>query len=346
MRTLNLLVLGVGGNVSQGIIKALAVSNLEYKLTGACVTSSNAGFYFCDYACMAPYANDPGFLPWLVELCNKNAIDMVFTGVEENIIAIAKEMAYFKANTKAIFVASDYQNIVIGQDKLLTSRWLRNNDCNYPEFVESGELEAAKRLLDMVGFPLIAKPRKGKGSMGITIISSMEQLQKAVQLPDYVIQECVGTEDTEYTVGAYCDKTGRLVETIVMHRTLLHGATQTATIVRNETIESEACKICNAFNPRGPLNMQMRIAKDGRPVCFELNVRFSGTTPMRARFGFNDVKAVICEYLFGLPVDSVFNVTAGTAYRYTNELYVTSEIVFKNSWESVEVPDVLFGSPR
>ena len=39
METINVLVLGVGGNVSQGILKALAASKLQCRVIGGCVSS-------------------------------------------------------------------------------------------------------------------------------------------------------------------------------------------------------------------------------------------------------------------------------------------------------------------
>ena len=47
-RTLNVLVLGVGGNVSQGILKALAVSKLSCRVIGACIGSLSFGLYTVD----------------------------------------------------------------------------------------------------------------------------------------------------------------------------------------------------------------------------------------------------------------------------------------------------------
>ena len=42
---INVLVLGVGGNVSQGIIKALKKSRMELCIIGACISPFSAGLY-------------------------------------------------------------------------------------------------------------------------------------------------------------------------------------------------------------------------------------------------------------------------------------------------------------
>ena len=58
----NVLVLGVGGNVSQGILKALALSTVPCRVVGACVDPLSAGLYTADRAYVAPMADDPRFV--------------------------------------------------------------------------------------------------------------------------------------------------------------------------------------------------------------------------------------------------------------------------------------------
>jgi len=326
MDELRLLILGVGGNVSQGIIKALKNSdfgNIKLKLVGACVSPQSLGLFMCDRAEMSPYANEETFLPWLIDLCNRERIHMVLTGVEENILAISEAFERFRRETKAVFIASDRDRLKIGQDKYLTCKWLSENGLHYPKFCLAEQREDVERLVRECGFPLIAKPRAGKGSNGVAKIETEAELEAFLGKPDYVLQECIGDETKEYTVGCYVDKSGILRETIVMHRRLEHGSTAMAQVVADEAVRQEAERICKAFAPRGPLNIQMRKNAAGEAVCFELNVRFSGTTPMRTQFGFKDVEAMVKEYLLNEPIDDCFRVREGIACRYTNEFYVT-----------------------
>ena len=54
MEKKNVLVLGVGGNVSQGIIKALRFSQLPLKIYGACISEMSTGLYMCDESYILP----------------------------------------------------------------------------------------------------------------------------------------------------------------------------------------------------------------------------------------------------------------------------------------------------
>jgi carbamoyl-phosphate synthase large subunit len=59
----------------------------------------------------------------------------------------------------------------------------------------------------------------------------------------------------------------------------------------------------------------------GRAVCFEINNRFTGTTPVRARLGFNEVEAALRHFVLGEPDVNLPLVTEGVMLRYWNELY-------------------------
>jgi len=327
MRKLTILLLGMGGNVSQGILKAIrnygfAKEQVEVKIVGACISAASAGLYMCDKACLSPYASDSGFVDWVIEVCNREQVDMILTGVEENIIALQAEKDKLQGQTKALFVASPLDMLQIGQDKFATCEWLKRNGCAYPEYCRFEDKEAVRQLVQKVGFPLIAKPCHGKGSGGLYYLENRASLEALRVSESYVLQECVGDSEKEYTVGCYCDKEGKLREMIIMHRRLEHGSSVAVEVVHDESIKSEAEKICQAFQPSGPLNIQMRKDDSGRAVCFELNVRFSGTTPMRSHFGYQDVAAMIKEYCLGEEIGECFKVHDGVAYRYTNEFYL------------------------
>lgn len=321
------LVLGAGGNVSQGIIKALRKTNLPIHILGACVSEYSKGLYMCDEGYICPYASEMEFIPWVIDFCNMHDIDIIMTGVEENIIELAKNKDVLKACTKAVFVSSSYNQLLVGQDKFLTCRFLQDKGCNYPPYELWTSMNATKDFADRVGYPIIAKPRNGKGSKGVFVFRSARDVEKQTFYENYVLEKVIGNEETEYTIGCYVDRDGNLQQLIPMRRKLLHGTTMWAETVQNEKIIDECTKICNAFKPTGPLNIQLRLDSNGTPICFELNVRFSGTTAIRSHFGFQDVKAMILEYCYEEGISECFQITQGEVFRYDEELYLESDTI-------------------
>lgn len=319
MKQINVLILGVGGNVSQGILTAIKNSELNCHIIGACISEESLGLYYCDTAYISPYASDPNFVEWVVDICNKEEIDIVFSGVEENVLALEAKRQLFESRTRALFISSSKEQLEIGLSKYRTAKWLQENGCNYPRSADLSNKAELDNLIREVGFPLIAKPNSGKGSQGIFIAHTIEDLNK-IEGKDYCVQELLGDDQSEYTIACYVDKHGNSLPTLTMHRHLKHGTTFMAEIVQNEAIRKECEKICERFKPKGPFNIQLRM-HHGKPVCFELNVRYSGTTPIRARWGYNDVEAMIREYILGEPV--VLNpLKEGKVYRYYNEAFI------------------------
>lgn len=322
MEKINVLLLGVGGNVTQGILAVLNIEREKYNIIGACISEESLGLYMCDEAYISPYANDEKFVEWVIKISKERNIDIIFSGVEEVIYELCKNEEKLKKETNAIFISSTLEQLEIGKDKLKTCIWLKENNLNYPKYADGEKKQEIESLIKEVGFPIIAKPKVGKGSIGIYIINTGEELEKILNKEEYIFQEYLGSENEEYTVACYMDRKKTLQDFIVMKRKLKYGTTFMAEIVNDEEIKNEVERICKKFQPVGPLNIQLRKHK-GKVVCFELNVRFSGTTPLRARWGYNDVKAMIKEYIFNEDIGKYLQpLSQGKAYRYFNELFI------------------------
>ncbi|MGH2952088.1 MAG: ATP-grasp domain-containing protein [Solirubrobacterales bacterium] len=317
------LVLGVGGNVSQGILKALAASSLEFRVVAGCVSPLSLGLYAADRAYVSPMAADPGFLAWVEETCEREGVAVVLSGTEPVLEALAPHAAALRAKTGAVCVTSPPEVLAVGRDKLLTADWLERQGLPFPRTADAADWTAVRRLVEAVGLPVVAKPRHGKGAAGVVVVQTPGELDLIAGREELVVQELLGDDRDEYTVGCVCEADGRLAGVLAMRRELSAGTTYRAEAGEFPEVREAAARIAEALRPVGPLNVQLRLHR-GRPVAFELNVRFSGTTPIRARLGFNEVEATVRHLVLGealeLPV-----VTKGRVLRYWNELYVPEE---------------------
>ncbi|MBI2421395.1 MAG: ATP-grasp domain-containing protein [Candidatus Hydrogenedentes bacterium] len=318
---LNILVLAVGGNVSQGILKALALSTLPHRVVGVDVSAAQFGLYTVDCAYVGPWASDPAFLDWLLALCRKERIDAILTGAEQVVQVLAANKALIESQTGAYCCVSSQSVIETGDDKLLTCEWLREQEFLFPAFAASEDTVALQRLRDIHGFPLIAKPRIGGGARGLFMIEDDADLEYASRKKRYVVQAVVGSDDTEYTAGCVTDRDGHVQGSIAMRRVLLSGTTYRAYLGDFPEVRAVAAAITKALGAEGPCNIQLRMT-DAGPICFEINPRFSGTAPLRAHYGFNEVEAVLRHYVLGEAMTPMPVVTEGIALRYWNELYV------------------------
>jgi carbamoyl-phosphate synthase large subunit len=321
---LNVLVLGVGGNVSQGILKALAVAKLRCRVIGACISSLSFGLYTVDQAYISPAASDPAFRDWLIRLCCTEQVHAILSGVEPVLTVLAEAAEAIHAETGAVCIVSTPECLAVGNDKLLTAQWLRDSGFSFPKSVDAANPGDVDSLMRECGYPLIAKPRCGKGARGVFELRNDEELRSVTARNGYVVQECLGDPQQEYTVGCLSDRDGIVRGALVMRRDLREGTTYRAEAGLFPEVRKEALRIAEALRPMGPCNIQMRVHNE-RAVCFEINVRFSGTAPIRARLGFNDVEAALRHYVLAEPAADLPLITSGVALRYWNEVYVNAE---------------------
>ena len=160
-------------------------------------------------------------------------------------------------------------------------------------------------LIERVGFPLIVKPRVGARSVGVVKVQTKDELARALATGDALVifEECVATERAEYTAGTLTFD-GRCDASIVMRRDLRDGNTYRAYVEAFPELNVEVRRMAEALGPHGPANFQFRLDAQGRAKVFEINARFSGTTPLRMRAGFNEVEMVLRRILRGEPISS------------------------------------------
>lgn len=323
---LQILVLGVGGNVSQSILKALAMSTVPHRVIGACISPLAFGLFTVDKAYVSPLASDPAFLEWLVGVCRAEHVDVILSGVEPVLAVLSRESERIRTESGAICVVSPPACLAVGADKLNTCRWLEEHGCPYPRYAAADDAESLAALVRDCGYPLIAKPRSGRGSQGVRIVNTDLELQTVRGSKDLVVQEYLGDPTHEYTAGCFSDSESRVRGAIVMRRDLLQGTTYRAVAGEFPVVRHAAMQLAELLRPLGPCNFQLRVHR-GAAVCFEINVRFSGTTALRARMGFNDVDAALKHFVLGQPAVDLPVITQGIGLRYWNEAYVDPRAV-------------------
>ncbi len=323
-KPLVVLVIAVGGNVSQGILKALALSDLPTRVIGTDISPQQMGLHSVDVAYVAPWANDPGFVDWCIGICKREKVDVILSGCEPVLRPLAAHRAHIEAESGAVCFVTSPEILEICDDKYNTCAWLEANGLPFPAYAAAVDAAGLEKLAQEHGFPLIAKPRRGGGSQGVMQLEDDWDLRYIARKHGYVVQEYLGNPQSEYTVGCFHDCNGALCGSMVLWRELLAGTTYRAEAGAFPEVRAAAEAIAQTLRPQGPCNIQIRMTPRG-PVCFEINPRFSGTTPIRARMGFNEVDAALRHFVLGEAAPKLPEVHQGVALRYWNELYAGDE---------------------
>jgi carbamoyl-phosphate synthase large subunit len=324
-KIINIGVTGTGSLIGQAIIKCINLSPLKnnIELVGFDYIAGSVGSYWCKHNYLLPdifkkNAKEETWLDEVLTLIKKHSLQVLFVGIDFELPVFAKHRKQIEEQTGCHVIVSSEEVIRIADDKYLTADFLKENNLPYPLSFTKEEYKTGT-----FSFPLIIKPRIGFRSVGFNLIRSQEQYEKVLQtVNDPVIQECVGDMDSEYTCGIiFLD--GKLQASIALNRTLKEGNTFTASYDKNtpQVIYSYLEQVSKKLKPYGVINFQLRIDSHGTPKIFEINARHSGTTYMRALFGYNEVEFII-SYLLKLSLPDMKNLTEGKVVRYFEEFLV------------------------
>ncbi len=325
MNPIRTLVTGAGSGVGQGIVKALRASSLPLRIISSDIAPLNSALFRTDEALLLPKVEDEGSLEVIIDGIKKARIDVVMIGSEFDLCFFAGHKELIEAETGALVVVSPRKTVEVAEDKWLTAEFLRENNLAYaPAYVPKGAHEALEAAAAW-GYPFILKARTGTSSRHIHVVENERQLLFLLDVvPNLMLQQMVNTPGKslgcEYTCSVFRCRDGSLLGPFTARRTLRGGSSWVVEVGRFGELHHLLLAIGEALPAMGTLNIQLMIGPVG-PVPFEFNARFSGTTAVRAHFGFNEPEMAIRSYFlqeeFEKPV-----IRYGLALRYLEEVFV------------------------
>jgi carbamoyl-phosphate synthase large subunit len=300
------------GGVGFGILEAL--DDAGYSVFATDITAYSGGLVTAEQGFVVPSAEHPDYLKTITAICTKYAIKLIVPGSEPELLALARNSARLESQG-ILLIANDYELIEKCNDKWKAFLTFRANGIPCPDSVLPDDYDA---FIREHGFPILLKPIRGRGSKNLYVArNESEYIFYSSKLREsdvsFLLQEYVGTGSEEYTVGVVCRKDRSVVGSIAVRR-LLEGISRQERIPSGDSIVEISTGItqgivednkpiqqqCEHHAVRlgvtGPANFQGRLV-NGVFVVFEVNARFSGTTPFRAVVGFNDVDMIIRDRL-------------------------------------------------
>lgn len=338
----NILVTGAGALLGQGILRLLQISDFEKKIFTADPDPRSTGHWLGDYAIIIPKANDDSFMDVIKKTIKEKKIDaiMVGTDVELPIFALHKKELLNNYNCRVI--VSDKRVVDIANDKYLTAKFLEQNGFPFPYSVMANNKLELEKISKELGFPLFAKPIDGARSIGIKKIDTYKELMELYNpKSNLVVQQFLPEVDGEFTSGCVVLE-GKCKAVVTLKRDLRDGNTyRTYRDVNTSKYDQEIISIAEKLNSEGPVNFQFRVY-NGKPIIFEINGRFSGTTPIRHFYGFNEVEAILKYYLFNEPIETP-SLRNGIVMRTWSDIFINEdELMRLNTHGAIENPKAEF----
>lgn len=314
-KKINVLVTAVGGrSVGYQVFESLRLFKDNYRIVTSDMDAFSPGLYESDFSYILPGAGSKDYLVRLIRLAKKEKINVVIPGSQQEVEIISQNEKDL-LNQGIVPIVNPYNVVKMCFDKLTLYKFLENNNILIPKTVELDLLDKAKKMK----FPIVVKPiHNSSGSKNVHVVKDMNELsllfnqlkKENVQL---LVQEYVGDEKEEYTVGIAIGKNGKIIDSIVMKRYLIGlsrgekrridgkdyvlstGYSQ-GFFVKQSDVKEYCEYVAKTVGARGPLNIQCRRGEKGVYI-FEVHPRFSGSASMRALVGFNEPHYLIRNFL-------------------------------------------------
>lgn len=314
------LMTGVGTLVGKVVLDALGERRGGIHLVGCNATADAPNLYRCDEAYVVPATDDPRWRDVILSLVRQYEPVALIPGRDPDVEALAAMAGEFPEIGQC-FVGGSLAMAQVVSCKDRTAAFSRKHGLPYVESVGTGHdgtVVAVAALVSRHGFPLIAKPSAGSGSLGVRVLTGPDHLEAALRLPGYVIQPFLDApEELSLSLEAGLPLFWEVPETrlygmqFVIRRDGTVGPSMGfhVTMVRGRLEDMRRCdeaglqKVGQAFAEaaaaegwRGPFNVQAKRARGGSWQVIELNGRFSGGTSSRRHFGFDEVAWVLNDW--------------------------------------------------
>lgn len=248
--------------------------------------------YDADAFYLVPRITAPGYLDMILELCQKEKIDGVFSLIDPELSLLAKEKERFLAIGTTPIV-SPYELVETCFDKyrmyrMLCEMGIPTGKC----YMDKEEFYQAKKE-GKIAYPVFVKPVRGSASLNINQVNSDQEMEVLfAQYKDLMIQEFMHGQ--EYGVDAYIDLLSGKCTSIFLKKKIRMRAGETDKSVSVkipalfEMIQNfvENCGFC------GMIDIDL-FEQNGTFYLSEVNPRFGGGYPHAYACGVNMPSQVI-----------------------------------------------------
>ena len=306
------LVAGLAGaSLGTEIVKSLSCTD-DYEIYGCDIEPLAYGLY-SDKLKAAFVADRSDYINSVQKICLDNGIRYIIPGGEQPMVLLSAGTEQFGKNN--IIVASNSAEIIhLFSNKERTFSYLKSIGVPVPftkRVFQKDDIEG-------IEFPCIVKPSSGTGgSDSVFLATNAEECVLYIELllknkREVIIQEYIGLDEGEFTVGVLSDTQSNVIGSVAMRRIfnsklsvaykgakgLISSGYSQGLIADFAEIRKQAEYIATKSGSKGPFNVQGRV-RDGILVPFEINPRFSASTYLRNLAGFNEIHYYLQHLIHG-----------------------------------------------
>lgn len=328
MKKINVLVSGAGSGVGQSIIRSLKISKLNLNIFSCDIDNIYSKIYNPKKFFLIPKVESSNSKFKILSILKNKSIDIFFCGSEYEILFFSKNKKYFEDRSKTRICVSNLDTIKIANDKYLTYQFLKKNKLPYPKTSLINHKNSFF-YLKKYKFPFILKNRFGTSAKNVYKVNNLREFNFFLNyLKNPIIQEFLVFHNpknkkiyNEFTCSFFSGLNGEKLGIFIAERLLRNG---TSWVIKHKRPYPKRLvqiidKISENIDNIGSFNIQLiKTKKDYIP--FEFNSRFSGTTSVRALFGFNEPEMFI-KNLIKKDI-KIKKIKDGEVIRYIDEIEI------------------------
>jgi carbamoyl-phosphate synthase large subunit len=301
------------------------MSSLPITIISADIGPMNPALFRADDSILIPKLELEQTASNIISIIKRKAVNVVMIGSEYELEFFATHKDEIQSETGCLVVVSPLEAVQTANDKWLTTEFFSKHKIHYAECFVSGKLEDVINKADELGYPLMLKSRTGTSSRNVHIVRGEKDILNLFEkVPSPMLQRIISMPDTqlshEYTCSVFKCSNGSILGPFTARRTLRWGSSWNIEVGDFVELHPVLIAIGEECSAMGTLNIQLMVGPEG-PIPFELNSRFSGTTAIRAYYGFNEPEMVLRNYYLHETLSSP-TIRKGLALRYMEEVFV------------------------
>jgi carbamoylphosphate synthase large subunit len=233
-----------------------------------------------------PEASDPELVSSLRRLVSAEGINLVIPTVSEELPRLAAFRPGFGPDVRVIIGSPGA--VALADDKLYTAWQLHSAGVPIPAFGVPRDFSCAEEAMDILGGPLVIKPRVSRGGRGVVVVRNGGDVDWDGLPGGLIVQEFIpGTEYGPMVFGTPAHNTTPPFAVVVEKTELAQGDVGNAVSTRRveageaSDVGNVAMAAVRALSLTGPVDVDVRRRADGTPVVLEVNARF-GANSQRA----------------------------------------------------------------
>jgi carbamoylphosphate synthase large subunit len=316
---LTLLLLSGGGHTGSNVVASLSGRRNALRLVATSDSPEEPALFNFDAAYLAPRlaADAAGFEQRVLELIDRESPDLVIPCRDEDVQWLAG-LGERRSDLAAKFLCGPSAVAAMANDKWHSHEFCRAHALPFAPTLRCDPAVDAAVFVKEQGLPLVAKPRQGVAGTGIALLTTRDQVARAMARPGYVLQKYLGDPALVFAYLHAVEQEGvplfhsfqgdkRSLQVLLgpsqgIEYVICTRNRMTSNIARSVTMDANpaareiadrCARVFAAAGWRGPINIQCQPAPDGTLMIHEFNVRYTGATAARWELGHDEIGAAI-----------------------------------------------------